>query len=108
MGFSAVLAFAAMSQSVIQGEKQGRAQKRALHEQKQAQQQAQSRAIGAEKLSAMDEAKANKKKPDVSSLLSRERKGAAKGPGATMLTGPGGAGSGGKMLLGRKSSLMGY
>ena len=104
MGFSAVLAFAAMSQSVIQGEKQGRAQKRALHEQKQAQ----SRAIGAEKLSAMEMAKANKKKPDVSSLLGRERKGAIKGAGATMLTGPGGADSGGKMLLGRKSSLMGY
>ena len=93
--------------SLYQGEQQRKMQGKSLEAQKQAQKQAQSQAIGQEKLSAMAMAKANKKKPKIPSLLSQERLRSAQGPGATMLTGAGGAGGGGKMLLGRRSSLMG-
>lgn len=94
--------------SVYQGEQQRKMQGKSLAAQKQAQKESMSRAIGAQKLSAMEMAKANKKKPKIPSLLSQERLRAAQGPGATMLTGAGGGGGGGgKALLGSKSSLMG-
>jgi|TARA_R110002020_G_C16229855_1_gene768243 hypothetical protein len=89
--------------TVYSGEKQAKEQRKGLRRQKQAQRQAQSQAVGQEKLAAMDMAKANRKKPDISTLLGQERLRASQGPGSTMLTG----GKSGSMLLGGKSTLMG-
>tara|TARA_R100000808_G_scaffold5348_1_gene16354 strand:- start:101 stop:397 length:297 start_codon:yes stop_codon:yes gene_type:complete len=84
------------------GEQQAKSQRRGIRAQKAAQESAIAKAVGERKLGDMEEAKLNKRKPDISTLLGRERK--LKGPASTMLTGPGGASKG---LLGGKSMLGG-
>ena len=98
----AIVGGLAVGAQVYQGEKQSSIQKKAMRRQEQAQNQSRNQAIGQEKLGRMAQAKANKKKPDIATLLGRNR--ATKGPSSTMLTGTGGAGGG---LLGGKSMLGG-
>ena len=109
MSFAAIAMISTATMAAVswqQGQQQQRQQKKALRDQKRAQKLALGQAVGQEKLSAMEMAKASKKKPKIPSLLSQERLRASQGPGATMLTGAGGGG-GGKALLGSKTSLMG-
>lgn len=100
---SAILAVLAAGASVHQGEQQRAAGSKALRGQREAQKQATARATGQERLAAMADARANKKKPNIDSLLFSERARADMGAGSTLLAGRGG---GGTPLLGSKS-LMG-
>ena len=107
MGIAAAiwtLAATTAATTIYTGEKQASAQKKSLRRQREAQQTAETRQASQQKQSMMAEAKANQKKPNIASLLSKERLRSAQGPGSTMLTGAGGAGP---MTLGRKGSLMG-
>jgi 4-diphosphocytidyl-2C-methyl-D-erythritol kinase len=90
--------------SIYQGEQQRKAQKKSLRSQKMAQAESQARASSTAKQSLMAEAKANRKKPNIATLLGRERMAANRGPGSTMMTGTGGARG---TMLGGGSSLMG-
>ena len=88
--------------TVYSGEQAASSARKGLRAQKAAQDKSMAQAAGQRKLGAIEEAKANKKKPNIATLLGRNR--GAKGPSSTMLTGTGGAGGG---LLGGKSMLGG-
>ncbi len=92
-----------LATSVYQGEKQASAQREASRNQKAAQRQSLLSSINAEKLAAQAERKANKRKPDVASILFREQAAANSGVGSTILAGREGGGG----LLGSTTTLMG-
>ena len=90
--------------SIYQGEQQKSAGKRGARAQETAQRQATSRAAAEQRRAAQELKRANQKKPNITSLLNREREGALQGAGATTLTGAAGASD---FKLGGKSSLLG-
>ena len=98
---TAILAVIAAAGSAHQGEQGRAAASKGERSQREAQRQSLARSVGEEKLAAQNMAKANKKKPNIDSLLFSERAKADMGPGSTMLSGGGGV-----PLLGSKS-LMG-
>lgn len=92
--------------SVYQGLQQQRAQRRGERAQEAAQNLATRRAAAEVRRADQLERKQNKKKPDVTSLLSREREAALTGVGSTMLTGATGINRS-NLMLGRSSALGG-
>lgn len=90
--------------SAVQGRQQSIAQKRGIRQQEEAQRLATSRAAAEQRRQEMEQRRANRKKPNLSSLLSDERRGALTGPGATMLTGAGGVNRQ-RLTLGQSSLL---
>ena len=98
----AIITAASIGGSIHQGEVAAKSARAGLRAKKAAQDTSMAQAAGQRKLGAMEEAKANRKKPNIATLLGRNR--GAKGPSSTMLTGTGGAGGG---LLGGKSMLGG-
>ena len=97
-------AAATIGSTIYQGEQQKRGQKRALASQEKAQRQSLLSSIAEEKRAGQAERQANKRKPDVTAILFRERAAARAGAGSTILAGRGRSGT---SLLGSKSSLMG-
>jgi uncharacterized membrane protein len=97
-----VVSVAALGYSVYAGEEGAKAQRKSLRGQKQAQRQSLLSSIGQEKRAAQAEAKANRKKPNIESLLFSERAAANTGMGSTILAGRGGA-----SLMGKKSMMVG-
>ncbi len=95
---------ASVATSVYQGEEGRKASSKASRAQKASQRQSLLSSINEERLAGQAERKANKKRPDVASILFQEQAAATAGPGSTILAGRGG---GGGSLLGSKSTLMG-
>lgn len=89
--------------AIHQGEQSRAAGTKSARAQKAAQRQSLLSSINQEKLAGQAERKANKRKPDVTSILFQERAGATQGTGSTILAGRSGAPG----LLGSKSTLMG-
>ena len=99
----AVTAIAVMSaSSIYQGEQQKKAGKKSLAAQERAQQQTFLSSLNDEKQAQQANRKANKRPPDITSILFQERAGAENGMGSTILSGGEGVG-----LLGSKPKLMG-
>lgn len=99
-----VLGVVAAGSSVYQGVEGAKASRKSLRAQKQAQRKSLLSSVGQEKRAAQAEAKANRKKPDIESLLFSERAAANTGMGSTILAGRGG---GGASLMGKKSMMVG-
>ena len=78
---------AAIGGSVIQAQEQRRAQKRALESQEREQRLAVSRAAAEQRRQGEEQRRVNRRRPNVASLLSSERRGELSGPGATVLAG---------------------
>ncbi len=91
--------------SIINGQKQQAQQKKALAMQNTAQQQAEANALSTERKSEIAQNDANKKTPNVAAILARAATIGNTGLSSTMLTGPGGVGTG-SLNLG-KTSLLG-
>jgi len=108
MGFSIATVAAAViaaGATVYTGEVQKKAMTKQLRQKKKASEEQAAAASSAQKLAAQEAAKANQKKPDVSTILGAEEAAGSTGPASTLLTGAGGVGKG-SLLLG-KSSLVG-
>jgi len=90
---------------VYNGQQQQGAQKKALKAQTTAQQTAEANALSSERKAAVAENAANKRAPNVASILARAATMGNSGLSSTMLTGPGGVSSGGLDL--GKSTLLG-
>ena len=82
------------------------AQQDAMRQQKRAQQAATSKAISQQRQSEMVTNAANRRTPDISSIMSAASQASKTGPSATMLTGPGGVDPT-SLALGRSSLLGG-
>lgn len=93
-------------QNIYEGQKADREQKRALRRQEKAQRDAEARAISQQRRSEQEFAKANRKQPDIGSILEGEQQAALSGASSTMLTGPGGVDPN-QLRLGRRSLLGG-
>lgn len=91
--------------AVYQGEEGRKASSKAERSQKAAQRDTLLRAVNEERRSAQAERKANRKKPDVTSILFQEQAASKAGPGSTILAGA--TKGGGRSLLGSKTTLMG-
>lgn len=102
MGYSAVLAVGA-TYGVIQGERSSQAQKRGLRLQAEAQKAAMASARKQEAASAEEYARANRRQPDIGSLLMDAERGAGM---SSLLSGPGGVANS-RLKLGRPSLLGG-
>lgn len=96
---------AAITGSVIQGQKQKSAQKKAERNQANAQRLATSRAAAELRTQEANQRRLNQKRPNIAGLLSTEREGALSGAGSTTLTGAQGIGR--EQLTLAKSSLLG-
>lgn len=92
--------------SIYQGLQQRRAQRRGERAQAAAQDVATRRAAAEVRRARDKERSLNRKKPNVLSLLNREKEAALTGPGSTLLTGSTGINRS-NLLLGRSSSLGG-
>ncbi len=92
--------------SIYQGLQQRRAQRRGERAQEAAQEVATRRAAAEVRRARDQERSLNRKKPNVLSLLNREKTAALTGPGSTLLTGASGINRS-NLLLGRSSSLGG-
>lgn len=95
----------AVTAAVVQGQQQKSVQKRAEQRQNAVQREASSRAAAELRRQTQDRAKQNQKRPEIRSLLAREREAASEGIGSTTLTGAGGV-ERGRLTLG-KTSLLG-
>jgi len=84
---AAVTAVVGTAYTIKRGEEQKKEQKRALEEQKRANTQAQQMAEKAETRADMEYNKQNKKRADVSSIVSESEQAAQTGGSGTMLTG---------------------
>jgi len=89
--------------SALQGQQ---AQQDAMRQQKKAQQAATAKAIGQQRQSEMVTNAANRRTPDINSIMSAASQAAKTGPSSTMLTGPGGVDPN-SLALGRSSLLGG-
>lgn len=101
---AAVLGTAAIGVSAHQAREQKKIQEEQLRRQRDANFQQMQRALSAQRRSQAESRAANRRGPDVASLLGRERNRALFGPGSTLLTGPKGAPNN-SLLLGSKSLL---
>ncbi len=102
----AAAAAAGTGYSIYAGERADKAQKQALGEQRQAQQQAAAQAASQQRRSAQAMAAANRRQPDMGSIMAGAAEGAGGGPTSTMLTGPTGVNPQ-DLALGRSSLLGG-
>lgn len=75
---------------IYSGERAGQAQKVGMRRQAQAQQQAQAAAARQQRMAAEAQAAANRKQPDIGSILATEAELGKAGPASTLLTGPSG------------------
>ena len=91
----------AVGGSIFQGQQQKQAARRSIRAQERAQDEATSRAAAEVRRQSLAERRLNRRKPDITSLLSAERR---SGLGETSLTGAGGVGRG-SLTLGRSSLL---
>lgn len=82
------------------------AQQDAMRQQKKAQQAATAKAISQQRQSEMVTNAANRRTPDINSIMSAASQASKTGPSATMLTGPGGVDPN-SLALGRSSLLGG-
>lgn len=73
--------------AIDQGKKQKRAAERAAQLQEDAQKRAELRAVGVERQNRMAEREANRKGPDMASLLTNARRPAQQGAASTLLYG---------------------
>lgn len=101
---SALASVALVGGSVFQGQQQKQAARRSARAQEAAQREATSQAAAEVRRQGISERKLNRRRPNVLSLLSAERRSALTGPGATALTGSTGVGRG-QFMLGRSSLL---
>ena len=76
--------------SIYQSQEGKKSQEKAMQEQKRAQDQAAAQAESQSRKSEYAMNAANRRMPDMSSIMANAAKGAAGGPSGTMLTGPGG------------------
>jgi uncharacterized protein HemX len=100
---AAIVTAVSAGTAVYSGEEQRKSQSKSLRAQREGQRQSLLRSVGQEKLAAQASAAANRKKPNIDSLLFSERARADMGPGSTLLAGP----RSGSSLMGRKSSTLG-
>lgn len=102
----AIAAVAALGATVYQGERQASAQRSSLRAQGKAQRESATAAAAEQRRAEMEQRKANRKSPNVASLLAEERTQGWTGQGTTMLTGSQGiARAGSSMKLGQTSML---
>jgi uncharacterized protein HemX len=108
MGFGIALVSAAVlsaGASVYSGERQRKIQAKQLRQQKRANEEQVAQATSAQKLAAQAMARANKRQPNIGSILSAAQGKATQGPASTMLSS--GRNTNGSLLLGRSSLLGG-
>ncbi len=105
MGFVATGA-ALAGASIFQGQKEKREGRRALRRQEAAQRQATQRAAGEQRRGEQERRRANRRGPELGSLLGSQQRAGSGGAGGTLLTGPGGV-SRGNLTLGGGSLLGG-
>ena len=103
---AAAAAAAGTGYAVYAGERADKAQEQALGEQRQAQTQASAQAASQQRRSAQAMAAANRRQPDMGSIMAGAAEGAGGGPTSTMLTGPTGVNPQ-DLALGRSSLLGG-
>lgn len=106
MAFSAIGAAIFASSSVIQGQQAKQTQRRALRAQSTAQKKAESLALSEQRRSEQEQRRRNKKQPDLTGLLSNEKRAAKRGAASTLLTGPRGVDAE-RTTLGGGSALLG-
>jgi transcription initiation factor TFIID subunit TAF12 len=90
MAITGAIAGVALIGGTLQAQQQMKQQKRAMAMQQQAQEQAAAAAAQAQRRAEMEQKAANMKAPDLGGLLTDSQQNALKGPGSTMLSGPGG------------------
>jgi hypothetical protein len=104
MGFVATGAVLA-GVSAFQGQKQKSAEKKALRRQEAAQREATNRAAGEQRRGEQERRRANRRGPELGSLLGSQQRAGGGGAAGTLLTGPSGVGRGNLTLGG--GSLLG-
>lgn len=102
---SAAAGVGSLAYGIVQGQSQQNAQDKALKQQKGAQQQAEAETLSQRRASETAQNAANKKTPDISSIIARAAQSGASGVSGTMLTGPSGVNQS-SLNLG-KSTLLG-
>jgi hypothetical protein len=103
-GISAGVAAAGVGVSAVEGAKSSANQKQSLIQQTTATQTAEANSLSTERKNAVATNQATQQTPDVSSIMAQAANSAKAGVGSTMLTGPGGAGTG---TLGGGGTLLG-
>jgi hypothetical protein len=101
---AAALSLASIGAGIEQGQRQVRQQKRALQAQEEATRTATAASASERRRAELEQRRANRRQPDVASLLGTERSALGRGPAATMLTGASGIDPN-RLLLGKKSLL---
>lgn len=96
---------ATVGTSVYQGEQAKKGQKAAMRTQLGAQKKAESMALSEQRRAEQESRRLNRREPDISTLLGRERQASKRGAGSTLLTGPGGGST--QRTLGQTSLLGG-